>query len=461
MAIIAQTFLFSWQELDVASDLDRLGLVLSALPDEPLVRFLEEHRGKGRDDYPIRPMWNALIAGIVFQHPSAASLIRELRRNAELRQMSGFDPMLGAEGAPTEDAFGRFLALCIENRQKIVEMFHLLIDDLGIALPDLGQCLAVDSKGIQSAGKPVHDEEKRNDPDGRRDLDADWGVKTYKGERKDGTAWEKTVRWFGYKLHLVVDSTHELPIGFKLTKASAGDSPELLPLVEECEAQHPAIAERTEELSADKAYDSSDNKGKLYDDHTIKPVIDHRLMWKEEPGKPRTLFPDRVDVVLYDEMGKIYCQPPSEQRGADEVREMAFVGFDKQRMALKYRCPAAFYGFECQGRAECERLAPIGVGQFGRTVRVPLDMDRRIFTPIARPSSKWRTAYDRRTAVERVNSRIDRVLGFEEHFIRGQDKMETRVTLGLVVLLAMALGRIRAGQSELMRSLTAPVTKAA
>jgi hypothetical protein len=53
------------------------------------------------------------------------------------------------------------------------------------------------------------------------------------------------------------------------------------------------------------------------------------------------------------------------------------------------------------------------------------------------------------------------VLGFEEHFIRGQDKMETRVTLGLVVLLAMALGRIRSGQAELMRSLTAPVRKAA
>jgi hypothetical protein len=33
------------------------------------------------------------------------------------------------------------------------------------------------------------------------------------------------------------------------------------------------------------------------------------------------------------------------------------------------------------------------------------------------------------------------VLGFEEHFIRGKVKMETRVTLALVVMLAMALGR--------------------
>ena len=92
-------------------------------------------------------------------------------------------------------------------------------------------------------------------------------------------------------------------------------------------------------------------------------------------------------------------------------------------------------------------------------LRVPLELDRRIFTPIGRHTAKWEKAYDRRTAVERVNSRIDRVLGFEEHFIRGQAKMETRVTLALIVMLAMALGRIRANQAELMRSLTAPVRR--
>ena len=56
----SQPFLFSWKEIDEASDLDRLRLVLSALPDESLVSFLEERRGRGRDDYPIRPMLKVL-----------------------------------------------------------------------------------------------------------------------------------------------------------------------------------------------------------------------------------------------------------------------------------------------------------------------------------------------------------------------------------------------------------------
>jgi hypothetical protein len=41
MAILAQPFLFQWSQIDTASDLERLCLVLSTLPDEKLVRLLE------------------------------------------------------------------------------------------------------------------------------------------------------------------------------------------------------------------------------------------------------------------------------------------------------------------------------------------------------------------------------------------------------------------------------------
>ncbi len=87
-------------------------------------------RGRGRDDYPVRAMWNALIAGLVFQHPSAAALIRELWRKSELRQLCGFDPLRGMGAAPSDDAFGRFLELVIEHRDKLVEMFHQLVEEL-------------------------------------------------------------------------------------------------------------------------------------------------------------------------------------------------------------------------------------------------------------------------------------------------------------------------------------------
>jgi hypothetical protein len=152
MATIPQPFLFSWKEIDEASDLDRLRRVLDVLPDEALVSFLEQRRGRGRDDYPIRPMWNAVIAGIVFQHPCAAALLRELRRNGELRQLCGFNPFGGAMSAPSDDAMERFLKLIVDYQEMLTDIFHQLIDELKKELPDLGAKTAASSR--PSPGPP-------------------------------------------------------------------------------------------------------------------------------------------------------------------------------------------------------------------------------------------------------------------------------------------------------------------
>lgn len=77
--------LFTWQSVQSRSDLDRLRLVLESLADEELMVKLERQRGRGRDDYPVRAMWNSVLAGIVFEPESIESLRRELSRNGELR----------------------------------------------------------------------------------------------------------------------------------------------------------------------------------------------------------------------------------------------------------------------------------------------------------------------------------------------------------------------------------------
>jgi hypothetical protein len=38
-----------------------------------------------------------------------------------------------------------------------------------------------------------------------------------------------------------------------------------------------------------------------------------------------------------------------------------------------------------------------------------------------------------RTSVERINSRLDTIYGFEEHYIRGQKKMNLMLTLAFSV----------------------------
>ena len=84
MAKIPQRLLFNWDAIEAKSDLERFYLVRDNLPDEPIAIALEKNRGNGRDDFPVRAMWNAVLSGVVFQHESIGSLIRELSRNPSL-----------------------------------------------------------------------------------------------------------------------------------------------------------------------------------------------------------------------------------------------------------------------------------------------------------------------------------------------------------------------------------------
>jgi len=268
---------------------------------------------------------------------------------------------------------------------------------------------------VNSAGKPT----KKAQRDGRRDTDADWGKKAYHGEREDGTLWEKAVTWFGYKIHLLVDTKYEMPIGYAVTRASASDTKHLLPLVEEVKKKHLEIYRGIDKAAADKGYDSEENCRRLYDEHEIKPVIDIRRMWRDKETK--LLDSECADNIVYDEVGTVYCICPK----TGEQRSMSYGGFEKDRMALKYICPAKAYGLRCSGSDECEHAM--------KSERVSLEIDRRIFTPVSRSSYAWEREYKKRTAVERVNSRLDVSFGFEKHFIRGQKKMEVRVGLALCV----------------------------
>jgi hypothetical protein len=417
-------------------------MVFSVIPDEALMRKLEAFRGKGRDEYPVRAVWNSLLAAVVYQHPSVASLRRELLRNGELRDVCGFDPLCGAAAVPPHSAYTRFLKNLFRCVSEIEAIFDELLERLRQVLPELGTHLAADSKAISSAGKPTD-----KGADGRRDTDGTWGVKRYRGRRTDGTLWERVKRWFGYKMHLVVDATYELPLAFEVTRASVSDTTRLLPMIEGLKGRHEWVCERAQYLAADRGYDSEENNRELYDAYGIVPLIDIRHDWKDEDAT-RALYPDRVDNMVTDEQGSIFCvRRSSRDAGQMETIPMAFYGFERDREAVKYRCPAAAYGFACAEWGECCRSA------YGRIVRVPLDVDRRRFVPVPRSSYKWQRLYRTRTAVERVNSRLDVSFGFERHFIRGMVKMRVRVGMALVVMLAMALGSIELGEQYRMRSL--------
>lgn len=492
MAII-QTGLFSWDQVEAKSDLERLEFALCYLPDELLMTKLEMMRGHGRNEFPIRPMWNAIVAGVVFQHISIESLRRELARNPSLLECCGFStlpvcqkPKLrlinvnatqaqdknlptpskitdGYLGVPPASAFSRFLSTLIAANEKhdfISVMMTDLRHELMKALPDFGQHQGYDGKGIEShsTGRVNKETERTSDPD------ADWGHHETCGmDARTGKMWSKVKSWFGYTVHVIADTQYEIPLSIEVTPASHHESPVLRQMINKLYKETPELASRCADFSADRGLDAAETKALLWDEHKIRPLIDTRLMWRAEksepgfdPGKPitRPLFPERCDTIVHTERGSVHCICP----GSGELRDMAFQGFEADRNTLKYRCPAAAYGSKCAGQTACHKAGGVQPGEYGRIVRIDLhNADRRIFTPTPHGSPSWKRGYNRRSALERINNRIDNSFCFEKHFVRGLEKMKVRVGLAMCIMMSMALGHIKAGRLEQMRSLVQPL----
>jgi len=436
VASIPQKSLFEWNDVDDIGDLVRIEFVLENLPDEPLMHALEKKRDKGRNDYPVRAVWNSLLAGVVFCHETIESLRRELLRNGQLREMCGFDPLLGTRAVPSSSVYSRFVYSVIEQQSLIDQMFERMVNEYGGLHDDFGRVLAIDGKALPSYAPG----EKKNgcgSDDHRGEHDAKWGKHEYKGSNENGTPWATVKNWFGFTLHLVVDATHELPVGYEITDASANEMPVANLLLDSLAGDFEWMADRCEYLCGDRGLDDGKLVMRSWDEYEIKPVIDIRNCWKD-PDETK-LVPGTENVV-YDYAGTVRCVCPRHGKRY----EMAYGGFEKDRNSLKYRCPARHYGHGCAGMDECT---------ITHSLRIPLSIDRRVFTPLPRSSYKWQDIYDKRTAVERVNSRLDTSFGFEHHTIRGLDKMHFRVSLALCVMLAIAIGWTKKERPELARSL--------
>lgn len=430
MAIVPQRTLFQHMHLEELGDLERLVLVTENIPDENLMLLLENERKTGRNDYPVRAMWNSILAGVVFGHTSISSLIRELNRNGQLRAICGFMYKI-----PKAHNYSRFLKLLIRHQEEIDIMFNVMVKNLEKVLPDFCEILAGDGKAIQSY---ANRQSKIDNHDGRSEIDADTGVKRNLSKEKDEKTYVKIKSWFGYRLHLIVDAKYELPVAYEVTKASLSEQAVMSEMIAKLSKTNENITKACHIFTADKGYDSQKFNESLYDKYGIKPVIDMTNQWKDK--EEIRMFENRNNIVGYNNGAEIFCYDPK----SGERRMMQYEGFEKDRNTLRYGCPVKS-GANCKGCNEC----PYG----NKSVRISMDEDRRRFTPVARSSYKWKRLYKKRTSVERVNSRLDVSYGFERHTIRGMKKMNLRVSMALLIMLTVAYGHIKNENPELMRSL--------
>jgi hypothetical protein len=178
------------------------------------------------------------------------------------------------------------------------------------------------------------------------------------------------------------------------------------------------------------------------------------------PNQPitRPLFPEAADTIVHTEKGQVKCICPATQ----EIRDLAFSGFEADRNTLKYRCPATSYGFDCADKDACHARSKKILVTMG-VLSVSISPSKIGVFLCLRPTAVHRGS-EAITAAVRWNASIAASIiafCFEKHFIRGQVKMQTRMGLALAVMMVMALGHVKENREQQMRFLIRPIPCAA
>jgi hypothetical protein len=444
MRIAISRPLFDWQSLEDSPTLASLHELLAAIPDDQLLEGLAVHRGRGRDDYPVTVLWGVVLLTVLLRHKDFEACLAELRRNEGLRRLIGIED---ENRVPKKWNISRFMAVLGSqpHRTRLMELFDRMAKRLGQAVPSLGKHLAGDATALKA--KKLRDAQARADEEGDGLPQPSGGRKEY---RDDTGKVTEIYEWFGYKLHLLVDVKHEVAVAYMVTAPSAGDGETLPTVLKQAQANLPA--ERMETLAYDKAADSNDVHELLAQAH-IKPLIQMRGLWKEEPER---MLPghDGNSNIVHDEAGTLYCY---DRASTPIVRHpMSFTGYEADRGTLKYRCPAVHEGWPCPSESLCNADRP-----FGKTVRVKCELDLRRFPPIPRATKQFERRYKGRTAVERVNGRLKVFWGADDGNLAGAQRFHALVGVVMLAHLAFATQLAAAPRREgtLGRMRLSPIAK--
>ncbi len=428
MRIATTKPLFAWDCLDDSLDIKAIKQFLRSVPDARLLASLRQWRGRGRDDYPVHVLWGVCLLTPLLRHSGTEATLSELRRNAGLRRLIGIDR---EDQVPKKWNMSRFQeVLGREPHLPLLhEVFDCMVKRLAEEVPDLGEHTAGDATNL--LGRRPRSKKKANS-----DLPQPTGGRKEYTDEKGKVV--KVVKWFGYKLHLLVDTRHEVAFAYRISSANVGDNKVLGPLVSDAKKNLPPVEDKADKgklrgrivtLAYDKAADTADAHELLHEAR-ISAVVQNRSLWKEDMER---MLPghDGNSNVVYDEAGTVYCY---DKVSMIPVRHrMAYIGHEPSRGTLKYRCPAMHEGWKCPSGHRCNAGK-----KYGKTLRVKREIDLRRFPPIPRATKQFERLYKGRTAVERVNARLKIFWGADDGNITGAERFHANVGVVMVVHIGMA-----------------------
>jgi transposase len=236
-----------------------LEAIFDTLPDKELLAKLRGPRRRGRPGYDPRILWRCYVAYYVLGLPSVSDLIRTLQDNPYIAAACGIASPNQMPSQPTFSRFGTRLArpACILLVKNIMRALTRMMFQ---TLPDFGKSVAIDStdiKGWSNGGRKG----KNGKP---TDPDAGWVVKT-------NTEGNKKFVW-GYKVHILADTTYELPLVVDISRGNLHDVNKATPLLGQARYTYGKF--HPQYVICDAGYSSEKLRRVIKRQYGAEPIID-------------------------------------------------------------------------------------------------------------------------------------------------------------------------------------------
>ena len=432
---------------------------------DALIELLEEpHQNGGNPGYPTEAMLSAYVMQFALREPYANGFLDRLGGNER------FLDICRLPHAPSEAAYSRFKKKLTNHVDLIQQIIADVFLECGFEIerlramglvpadkPPLGETLVMDSTDVEAWARPGRRSRKTGEEKPSKDPDAKWGHRTAKNERsskprsgkrkkrgssKKGASTEKSTEsgqkeskdelYFGYKVNVITDANHGLPMFAVTRPANASDVVVMVQDLDDCLALYEMLG--PQHFLADKGYDSLENIKHLVSRRPV-PVVAVRLPEKDEEGQ-------RFYDGIYDKDGRPTCIGG---------KPMEYVETDPEKGHL-FSCPAE--GCDLKDKVHWSRYCD------SEHYEKPEGRLLRIVGLLPRCSEEWKAKYKLRTLIERYFSSGKHSRLLDKHRYLNIYKVSLHVVMSMLSYLATAMAHLEADDYAHMRHMRIKLPKA-